>query len=146
MLTHTIGDYSERKEDKVSETVNNIFTDGTMTKLKDQYNNEEAINKLEEEVNNHPLKDKLSYAIELAKEILNGNKVLLFIDEINRCEHTVQQELMNLILNREINGYKLHNDVKIWCKKQQKKNSKKEFLFTEKKAKSLFFLFLHIEI
>lgn len=50
---------------------------------------------------------------EIDEEILNGNKVLLFIDEINRCEHTVQQELMNLILNREINGYKLHNDVKI---------------------------------
>lgn len=62
------------EEDKVSETVNDIFTDGTMTKLKEQYNNEDAINKLEEEVNNHPLKDKLSYAIELAKEILNGNK------------------------------------------------------------------------
>ena len=50
---------------------------------------------------------------EIDEEILTGNKVLLFIDEINRCEHTVQQELMNLILNREINGYKLHNDVKI---------------------------------
>ena len=50
---------------------------------------------------------------EIDEDILNGNKVLLFIDEINRCEHTVQQELMNLILNREINGYKLHNDVKI---------------------------------
>ena len=50
---------------------------------------------------------------EIDEEILNGNKVLLFIDEINRCEHKVQQELMNLILNREINGYKLHNDVKI---------------------------------
>ena len=50
---------------------------------------------------------------EIDEEILNGKKVLLFIDEINRCEHTVQQELMNLILNREINGYKLHNDVKI---------------------------------
>ena len=50
---------------------------------------------------------------EIDEEILNGNKVLLFIDEINRCEHTVQQELMNLILNREINGYNLHNDVKI---------------------------------
>ena len=50
---------------------------------------------------------------EIDEEILNGNKVLLFIYEINRCEHTVQQELMNLILNREINGYKLHNDVKI---------------------------------
>lgn len=50
---------------------------------------------------------------EIDKEIDEGRKVLLFIDEINRCEHTVQQELMNLILNREINGYKLHSDVEI---------------------------------
>ncbi|PKK39047.1 MoxR-like ATPase [Clostridiaceae bacterium JG1575] len=35
------------------------------------------------------------------------NGCLLFIDEINRCDHAVQQELMNLILNREINGYQL---------------------------------------
>ena len=50
---------------------------------------------------------------EIDEEISKGKEVLLFIDEINRCEHTVQQELMNLILNREINGYKLHDDVKI---------------------------------
>jgi ABC-type oligopeptide transport system ATPase subunit len=39
--------------------------------------------------------------------------VLLFIDEINRCEHTVQQELMNIILNREINGYSLPQAVRV---------------------------------
>lgn len=50
---------------------------------------------------------------EIDEQISKGKIVLLFIDEINRCEHTVQQELMNLILNREINGYKLHDDVKI---------------------------------
>ncbi|EQF23186.1 sigma-54 interaction domain protein [Clostridioides difficile CD160] len=50
---------------------------------------------------------------EIDEEISKGKIVLLFIDEINRCEHTVQQELMNLILNREINGYKLHDYVKI---------------------------------
>lgn len=50
---------------------------------------------------------------EIDEEISKGKTVLLFIDEINRCEHTVQQELMNLILNREINGYKLHKSVKI---------------------------------
>ncbi|MEG2017234.1 MAG: ATP-binding protein [Clostridium sp.] len=50
---------------------------------------------------------------EIDEKILNGEKVLLFIDEINRCDHSVQQELMNLILNREINGYKLHEDVNI---------------------------------
>lgn len=50
---------------------------------------------------------------EIDEEIARGRNVLLFIDEINRCEHTVQQELMNLILNREINGYKLNDEVKI---------------------------------
>lgn len=40
-------------------------------------------------------------------------EVILFIDEINRCEHSVQQELMNIILNREINGYRLNKNVKI---------------------------------
>lgn len=50
---------------------------------------------------------------EIDEELSKGNTVLLFIDEINRCEHTVQQELMNLILNREINGYRLSQDVKI---------------------------------
>lgn len=50
---------------------------------------------------------------EMDEAIAKGQTVLLFIDEINRCEHTVQQELMNLILNREINGYKLHPHVKI---------------------------------
>ena len=50
---------------------------------------------------------------EIDEKILAGETVLLFIDEINRCDHSVQQELMNLILNREINGYKLHENVKI---------------------------------
>ena len=48
---------------------------------------------------------------EIDIEVENGKEVLLFIDEINRCEHTVQQELMNLILNREINGYKIDDKV-----------------------------------
>ncbi len=39
--------------------------------------------------------------------------VILFIDELNRCDHAVTQELMNLILNREINGYRLNERVKV---------------------------------
>ena len=64
--------------------------------------------------------DKTRYAthyklIEIEKAIVDNSYdgVLLFIDELNRCEHAVQQELMNLILNREINGYKLDSRVKI---------------------------------
>ena len=67
-------------------------------------------NKVEKKATIYAVHTKLR---EIDEEIAKGKSVLLFIDEINRCEHTVQQELMNLILNREINGYKLHKDVKI---------------------------------
>lgn len=54
--------------------------------------------------------NKLAEVSELSKD---NEGVILFIDELNRCEHAVQQELMNLILNREINGYKLADRVKV---------------------------------
>ena len=71
--------------------------------------NEQGV-KIERKTTVYAVHNKLR-EIDLA--LSNGNTVLLFIDEINRCEHTVQQELMNLILNREINGYKLEERVNI---------------------------------
>lgn len=71
------------------------------------------------DANGNEVKKKITiYAIhnklkQIDEEIAKGKAVLLFIDEINRCEHAVQQELMNLILNREINGYELDAEVKI---------------------------------
>ena len=67
-------------------------------------------NQVEKRMTVYAVHNKLK---EIDEQIASGKKVLLFIDEINRCEHTVQQELMNLILNREINGYRLHHNVKI---------------------------------
>lgn len=67
-------------------------------------------NRIEKKTTIYAVHNKLR---EIDEEINKGRSVLLFIDEINRCEHTVQQELMNLILNREINGYKLPKNVKI---------------------------------
>lgn len=67
-------------------------------------------NKVDQKMTVYAVHHKLN---EIDRAISQGKSVLLFIDEINRCEHAVQQELMNLILNREINGYKLHRDVKI---------------------------------
>lgn len=67
-------------------------------------------NRIEKKTTIYAIHNKLRV---IDEEINKGRSVLLFIDEINRCEHTVQQELMNLILNREINGYKLPENVKI---------------------------------
>ena len=69
-------------------------------------NNKEHLRKRTVYATHHKLR-------EIEDQVAQGQSVLLFIDEINRCEHTVQQELMNLILNREINGYKLSSDVHI---------------------------------
>lgn len=56
-----------------------------------------------------------SKLIEIEKAIKEDQNrdVILFIDELNRCDHAVAQELMNLILNREINGYILSERVKV---------------------------------
>ena len=66
--------------------------------------------KIEKKITVYAVHNKLR---EIDEEIAKGKSVLLFIDEINRCEHTVQQELMNLILNREINGFSLSDQVRI---------------------------------
>lgn len=49
--------------------------------------------------------------VEVEENVKKLGKCVLFVDEINRCDHAVQQELMNLILNREINGYVLNDNV-----------------------------------
>lgn len=67
-------------------------------------------NEIEKKATVYAIHSKLK---EIDEVVATGKAVLLFIDEINRCEHTVQQELMNLILNREINGYQLADEVKI---------------------------------
>lgn len=72
-------------------------------------------------INNKIVKKKVTtYAmhskfLEIENVIKHDSKqeVLLFIDELNRCEHSVQQELMNIILNREINGYILPQNVHV---------------------------------
>lgn len=51
--------------------------------------------------------------IEMVLEENPEKEIILFIDELNRCEHAVQQELMNIVLNREINGYNLSDKVKV---------------------------------
>lgn len=55
------------------------------------------------------------HKLQQVSQYLNNNDkdIILFIDELNRCDHAVAQELMNLILNREINGYILSDRVKV---------------------------------
>lgn len=67
---------------------------------------------VENKVTMYATHSKLVQIEKVVKEDKYKN-VILFIDELNRCDHAVAQELMNLILNREINGYVLDDRVKV---------------------------------
>lgn len=76
--------------------------------------------KKKEEVRNSLSESKTTYAtFHLLSRIAeycisNPDKgCILFIDELNRGSNEVMQELMNLILNREINGFKLPKNCKV---------------------------------
>ena len=60
------------KEDKLSDKINNIFTDQTQSELKKEYSSEEALNNLENEIKQHPLSLQLNKTIERAHKILYG--------------------------------------------------------------------------
>lgn len=69
-------------------------------------------NESEEEyyVTDYAIHTKLRIAQEYLEKNPNG-RVLLMLDELNRCEKPVMSELMNLILNREINGFELDSRI-----------------------------------
>lgn len=83
---------------------------GGLPTVKTHKKRNESGNVEEEVVTVYAIHHKL---YEVDQAVSQGQSVILFIDEINRCEHAVQQELMNLILNREINGYQLPEKVHI---------------------------------
>ena len=60
------------KEDKLSDKLNNIFTDQTQSELKKEYNSKEAIDALDKEVKTHPLKSDLGKIIERSRKILDN--------------------------------------------------------------------------
>ena len=59
-------------EDKLLDKLNNIFTDQTQSELRKEYNSKEAIDNLEKEVKQHPLKHDLSKIIERARKVLDN--------------------------------------------------------------------------
>ena len=63
-------EFSFYKEDELTEKINSVFTDGTMSAISEEFNSQEAVNNLIDEINNHPLVENYKYIGELAKDIL----------------------------------------------------------------------------
>ncbi|MDO5518793.1 MAG: discoidin domain-containing protein, partial [Clostridium sp.] len=58
------------EEDKVSDMMEDLFTDSSKYEINEKYNDIDIINELESEIQNHPFRDNYIEDIELAKKIL----------------------------------------------------------------------------
>ncbi|WPH64363.1 ATP-binding protein [Staphylococcus phage vB_StaM_PB50] len=110
----------EYYEDTQENYVNKVFNKAKVKNVK--YTHAELRNKsvpeLEEifkELTGKELKDKLGkgYYISKVLELIPRPYTLLFVDEIARTDQQVQSELMNFLLERQVNGYYLPDNVKI---------------------------------
>ena len=99
-------------EDSINDLAQKIAKYRVSAKKKMQEHNNK-IDKLKEKLRDELPKTRTVYSVfhtlaELAEHCAKPNaKALLFLDEINRAQNEVMQELMNIILNRTINGYDL---------------------------------------
>lgn len=73
----TLSELAFYKEDTLTNEVLNMFTDGLMNQLKEEYNSTEAINKLAKQVEIHPLSSSLQTYIDLAETALSGDASLI---------------------------------------------------------------------
>ena len=68
----SISDIRLYKEDSVSNKMKNLFTNGLMDTVSEEFNSIEKLTELENEVNKHPLLNIYSEDIQIAKDIVNG--------------------------------------------------------------------------
>ena len=68
----TLSEIAFYKQDKVSDKVDNLFTNGLMNELSEEFNTKEKLQALENEAKGHPLESSFKESFELANKILNG--------------------------------------------------------------------------
>ena len=68
----TLSEIAFYKQDKVADKVENLFTNGLMNELSEDFNTEEKLQALKDEANGHPLESTFRDSFEIANKILNG--------------------------------------------------------------------------
>ena len=84
------------KEDELSDKMDRLFTDDTMSEISEEFNSIEEIDALEEEVKNHPLYSDFKEYIENARELLNDQNVEATTATTKQFEHYSNEEYSNL--------------------------------------------------
>ena len=102
----TLSELAFYSEDEIADKIDGLFTDESKYKLKDEYNDINIINKLEEEVANHPLRDSLIEYLNIAKLIVNSS------DEEQSINSSI--EVSDIAKSKDLDkydaGYKISSD------------------------------------
>lgn len=77
-------------KDDIDDKINDLFTDRTMSSLKEEYKNIDALNRLDDLAKSHPFYEDYKEKIELAKEILEkGNDVSSTVWSLKRRGNSI---------------------------------------------------------
>ena len=71
----TLSEIAFYKQDILSDKIDRLFTDDTMSKVSEEFNSIEKINALENEAKGHPLETLFKESFDLARKILAGNGI-----------------------------------------------------------------------
>ena len=94
--TATASEMMFYKEDSVSDNMSKLFADDTYTKVSEEFNNEEALNKLEESIKDHPLYTKFKQYIDDAKAIVNNKEIEATTAKMKEVSYAENEEYNNL--------------------------------------------------
>ena len=94
--TATASEMMFYKEDSVSDNMSKLFADDTYTKVSEEFNNEEALNKLEESIKDHPLYSKFKQSIDDARAIVNNKDIEATTATLREVSYAENEEYNNL--------------------------------------------------
>lgn len=84
------------KQDELSEKMDRLFTDSSMSEVSDEFNSLDKITALENEVNNHIMSSMYKEDLENAKILINQQKVEATTAVTKKFEHYSNEEYSNL--------------------------------------------------
>lgn len=102
------------KQDPTIDKMANLFTDETMNTVSKEFDNMEALNKLEDEVKLHPFYDDFKEDIDNAKALVEQGEVEATVSKTKKFNHYSNKEYMEQYAIKRENIKKISNNGGQW--------------------------------
>lgn len=102
------------KQDPTIDKMANLFTDETMNTVSEEFDNMEALNKLEDEVKLHPFYDDFKEDIDNAKALVEQGEVEATVSKTKKFNHYSNKEYMEQYAIKRENIKKISNNGGQW--------------------------------